>query len=168
MTEKVIVVDRGNVEFLYPGDWGISRGPHGAITLSDPTQACRLDVSYTKLPRDAGELPLDELLRQLLTRVPEAGSTPLIEASSEMEWRYAWTDYAYSSKDKRTGVPSQAHGRWLLGSNDIFQILITFHYWAEDAGWAVLAWNRIRETVQLGDGRQLESPEDHWSMKRRN
>lgn len=168
MGEKIVVLDRGNVEFLYPDDWSVSRNPDGHITLSDPTASCRLEVSYTKVPPEAANLPLDGLLRRLLSHVPEAGSEFEIESSSESNVRFAWTDYSYPSTNKRTGNDVEAHGRWLVGSNELFQLLMTLYYWAEDAAWAVPIWTRIFETVQFGDGSQLESPEDHWSRQPRN
>ncbi len=168
MREKIVVLDRGNVEFLYPVDWTVTRSKEGYITLSDPTESCRLEVSYTKVPTEASNVAADRLLQQLLTHIPEAGSRPEIESTSDANRRFAWTDYSYPSIDKRTGNAADAHGRWLLGSNGLFQVLVTFYYWADDASWALPCWERIFETLQLGNGSQLESPEDHWSRQRRN
>jgi len=168
MREKIVVIDRGNVEFLYPEQWSATRSKEGFITLSDPTESCRLEVSYTKVPPEAVGFPVDRLLQKLLTQVPEAGTNPEIETRSESNRRFAWTDCGYPSTNKRTGDEAEARGRWLLGSNDLFQILMTYYYWADDASWAVPAWERIVDTLQFGDGSQLESPEDHWSRQRRN
>jgi hypothetical protein len=168
MKEKIVVLDRGNVEFLYPVDWNVSRSSEGYLTLSDPTESCRLEVSYTKVPAEAASVPVERLLQQLLTHIPEAGSNPEIDTAADANRHFAWTDYSYPSTDKRTGDAADAHGRWLLGGNGLFQILMTFYYWADDAVWAVPKWERIFETVQLGNGSQLESPEDHWSRQRRN
>ena len=168
MREKIVILDRGNVEFLYPDRWSVARNKDGYITLSDPTESCRLEVSYTKVSSQAAGFPVERLLRQLLSHVPEAGSEIEIHTSADPNGRVAWTDYAYPSTDKRTGDAAEAHGRWFLGSNDLFQILMTFYYWADDASWAVPAWKRIIETLQFGDGSQLESPEQHWSRRRRN
>jgi hypothetical protein len=168
MREKIVVLDRGNVEFLYPEAWNVTRNKDGYITLTDPTESCRLEVSYTKVPPEAAGVALDRLLRQLLVHVPEAGSSPEIQTSSESNRRFAWADSGYPSTNKRTGNEAEARGRWLVGSNDLFQILMTYYYWAEDAAWAVPAWERIVETLSFGDGSQLESPEDHWSRRRRN
>lgn len=168
MREKIVVLDRGNVEFLYPRGWSVSRTQEGYITLSDPTQSCRLEVFYTRVPPDAADVPVDRLLRELLTQIPEAGARPEIATSSDANRRFAWCDYTYPSADKRTGDAADAHGRWLVGSNGLFQVLVTFYYWADDASWALPRWDRIFETLQLGNGSQLESPEDHWSRRRRN
>jgi len=168
MREKIVVIDRGNVEFLYPDDWSVTRNKDGYITLSDPTESCRLEVSYTKVPPEASEVPVERLLRQLLTQIPEAGSGPDIEMAADSNRSLAWTDYVYPSTNKRTGDPADAHGRWLLASNGLFQTLMTFYYWDEDASWAVPKWERILETLQLGDGSQLETPEGHWSRQRRH
>ena len=168
MGEKVVVFDRGNLEFLYPNDWHVARNKDGYITLSDPTESCRLEVSYTTLPSGAGEIAVEELLKRLLSQVPEAGAETPIETISDANRRIAWADYAYPSTHKRTGEPSEAHGRWLVGSNGLFQLLMTFYYWADDASWATRVWERVVETVQFGDGSQLQSPEEHWSMRRQN
>ena len=168
MGEKVIVLDRGNVEFLYPGDWVVGPAPQGYLVLTDPTESCRIEVSYIKVPAEAVEVPVVELLRRLLKQIPEAGSSPDIEERSESNRTLGWAEASYPSVDKRSGEPKEARGRWLLGSNDIFQALMTFYYWAEDASWAVPAWTRIVKTLQLGSGAQLENPEEHWSMQRSN
>ena len=168
MSEKVVVLDRGNLEFLYPSEWSLARSREGYITLSDPTESCRLEVSYTRVPSAGAEAPVEELLGRLLTQVPEAGVSPAIEVSEDESRRLAWADYAYPSVDKRTGDEAEAHGRWLVGTNGIFQVLMTFYYWAGDADWAVPVWERAVETLQLGRGNQLESPEEHWSMRRQN
>lgn len=168
MREKIVVLDRGNVEFLYPEHWRAARSKEGFVTLSDPTESCRLEVSYTKVPKTAAGFPVERLLRQLLSHVPEAGSETEIHTSSDSNGRIAWTDYAYPSVNKRTGDADEAHGRWFLGSNDLFQILMTFYYWADDASWAIPVWERVIGTLQFGDGSQLDSPEEHWSQKPRN
>ena len=168
MREKIVVLDRGNVEFLYPETWNVSRTREGYITLTDPTESCRLEVSYTKVPPEAAGFPVEKLLQKLLAQVPESGSSPEIHSGSDSNRRFAWTDSGYPSTDKRTGDEAEARGRWFLGSNDLFQILMTYYYWADDASWAVPAWERIVETLQFGDGSQLESPEEHWSRRRRN
>jgi len=168
MGEKIVVLDRGNLEFLYPGDWTVARNEEGYITLSDPEGSSRLEVSYARTPAEAADVRVENLLRQLLSRVPEAGDSPSIELREAPNRRIAWADYAYPSTDRRTGNDSEAHGRWLVGSNGLFQLLMTFYYWTDDAGWAVPVWERVVESLQFGDGTQLEGPEQHWSMRRRN
>lgn len=168
MTEKVVVLDRGNIEFLYPGDWSIAASKEGYLTLSDPSESCRLEVSYQKVPPPAAEIPVARLLERLLEQVPEAPSDVTIESQTSGNGRFAWTDYAYPSTDKRTGNDAEAHGRWLIGSNGLFQLLMTFYYWEDDSGWAVTSWSRVYETIQFGDGSTLTSPEEHWSMRRKH
>jgi len=43
--------------------------------------------------------------------------------------------------------------------------LLTFYCWADDAAWAVPAWERVVATLALGDGRQLASPAEHWALR---
>ncbi len=59
-------------------------------------------------------------------------------------------------------------GRWLLAANGLFQVLLTFYYWADDGPWAVPAWERIAASLALGDGRRLASPREHWGLRRRH
>ena len=47
----------------------------------------------------------------------------------------------------------------------LFQVLLTFYCWADDAAWAVPAWERVVATLALGDGRQLASPAEHWALR---
>ena len=168
MGEKVIVMDRGNVEFLCPDGWTVTRSPQGHLTLTDPSESCRLEISYARSPPEARNIPINVLLRRLLEHVPEAGADTKIDTVEEAERRLAWADYVYPSADKRTGDAAEAHGRWLIASNNLFQLLMTFYYWDNDTKWAVPAWDRFVETTALGDGTQLESPEEHWSMRLKN
>ena len=120
------------------------------------------------MPPEARSVPIDVLLRRLLEHVPEAGADTKIDTVEEAERRLAWADYVYPSADKRTGDAAEAHGRWLIASNNLFQLLMTFYYWDNDTKWAVPAWERFVETTALGNGTQLESPEEHWSMRLKN
>ena len=44
-----------------------------------------------------------------------------------------------------------AHARVLFASNAVFGALLSFYYWEDDATWAVPAWERMVETLRLGD-----------------
>jgi len=59
----------------------------------------------------------------------------------------------------------EARGRLLLAANPWFQAVFTFSYWTDDTAWAVPIWERIVETIELGDGVPLETPQDHWSLR---
>ena len=97
MKMKIVVLDRGNVEFLYPEPWSLSGSKEGYLTLSDPTESCRLEVSYAKLPAEAEALPVERLLQALLAKIPEAGPRTPIESKSEANRHFAWADYTYPS-----------------------------------------------------------------------
>ena len=163
-----MVLDRGNVEFLYPGEWTLSRDLHGSLTLGDPTESCRVDFSYTKLTPETASIPIDKLLRSLLLHAPKASEQPKIATRNDVNRRLAWADYHYVTTDKRSGSTRDAHGRWLIGTNGLFQLLMTFYYWREDTPWAIPAWERIVDTIEFGDGQQLSRPEEHWSMQKPN
>ena len=143
----------------------MTRSPQGHLTLTDPSESCRLEVSYARLPPEARSVPIDVLLRRLLETCRKPALIRKSTRSKKQNVGFAWADYVYPSADKRTGDAAEAHGRWLIASNNLFQLLMTFYYWDNDTKWAVPAWDRFVETTALGDGTQLESPEEHWSMR---
>ncbi len=46
----LIIVDRGNVELALPRGWTVAPDPEGHLTCKDPTDSCKLEVSYFALP----------------------------------------------------------------------------------------------------------------------
>lgn len=170
-SEKILVLDRGNVELGFPRDWSVEPNPEGFIKLEDPTNSCMIEVSYLTLPQlppGAPPLPpLPELLRHILMDAPGADAATPIVTSERGGLRLAWADYLYECDDTERGERRQAHGRWLLASNGLFQVLTTYYYWTDDTSWAVPAWDRMIETLRLGDGVPLESPKDHWALRDR-
>ena len=59
--ERILILDRGNVEFAYPHDWSFVPDPAGFAKLEDSRKDCLLEVSYLHLP-------------PLLPGAPDAGS----------------------------------------------------------------------------------------------
>lgn len=164
--EKILIVDRWNVELGVPRGWSVEPDPEGFMRLKDPTDSCLLDVSYLRLPPLLPSAPpLEERLRLLLEETPEvAGYSPIV-VSDRPGLRVAWAEYAFECDDTDRGEHRLARGRWLLAANEMLQALLTYYYWADDADWAVPAWENIVETLGLGNGIPLESPKDHWSLR---
>jgi len=165
--EKIIILDRGNVEFGYPGDWTVTPDPQGFLKLIDPSDLARLEASYLRLPPLPPDAPsVEERLRYALAAAPEAGPlTPVVNVE-RAGMQLAWAEYRYECDDTERGERRPARGRWLVAANRHFQVLLTYYYWDDDAGWAVSTWQRIVETLRLGDGVPLESPNDHWAVRR--
>ena len=164
--EKIIILDRGNVEFGYPGTWTVTPDPEGYLKLIDPKDQARLEASYLKLPPLGPDAPtVEERLRYALAQAPEAGPLTPIVTVERTDMQLAWAEYRYECDDTDRGERRRARGRWLVASNRHFQALLTYYYWEDDAGWAVPAWERIMETLRLGDGVPLESPKDHWAVR---
>lgn len=164
--EKILILDRGNVEFAYPHDWSFSPDPAGFAKLEDPKKDCLLEVSYLHLPPLLPEAPdVASRLRHVLDESKE-GRGAGITSIDRGDLRLAWADYSFESADReRGGIQRAARGRWLLADNARFQVLMTYYYWVDDAGWAVPAWERIVATLRLGFGEQLADPRDHWSLR---
>ena len=162
--EKIIILDRGNVEFGYPGDWTVIPDPDGHLKLVDPRDQARLEASYLRLPPLGPDAPsVEERLRYALAAEPEAG--PPIVTVERAGMQLAWAEYRYECDDTDRGERRRARGRCLVASNRRFQALLTYAYWDDDAGWAVPVWERVVETLRLGDGVPLESPKDHWAVR---
>ena len=167
--EKILILDRGNVELGVPSGWSVEPDPGGFLKLKDPTDSCLLEVSYLRLPPLLPSAPsLDERLRLVLKDTPDAAGYSPVVASEREGTRLAWAEYAYECHDTDRGEQRQARGRWLLAANENFQALLTYYYWADDVGWAVAVWGKIVETLRLGTGIPLETPKDHWSLREDN
>ncbi len=163
--EKILILDRGNVELGVPRGWSVEPDSEGFLKLKDPTDSYLLEVSYLQLPPLLPSAPpVDERLRLVLKDTPEAAGHSPIVVSERPGMRLAWAEYTYHCEDTDRGEQRQARGRWLLAANEIFQALLTYYYWVDDADGAVAVWEKIVETLRLGTGIPLESPTDHWSL----
>ena len=164
--ERVAIIDRGNVEFALPRGWTAEPQTEGYMKCKDATDAVLLEVSYLRLPSlDAREFPVAERLRLVMAEDSNAAQHTQIVRFRRGDAEFAWADYAYECDDTQRGERRPAHGRWMIASNDLFQALLTYYYWADDTAWAVRAWEAIVETLRFGDGIPLETPKDHWSLR---
>jgi hypothetical protein len=166
--EKVMILDRGHVELLFPRDWSFRPDPEGFAVLKDPGDSARLEVSCLTLPvLPPGTPPVEERLGQVMSQSGDAARHGPVTMVVRYGARLAWAEYEYDSDDAERGERRPARGRWLLGANEWVQVLMTYCYWVADASWAVPAWTRFVETLRLGDGVPLETPKDHWSLRQR-
>ncbi len=166
---KFVILDRGNAELAYPADWVFKPDPKdGHVTLTDPSDSCRLEISYFPLPAPASELPpLADQLRQVLAGECKRRKArpPKIVSEDRGDLWLAWAESTDTQLDTDRNERRAARTRHLVATNGRFQVLVTFAYWVDDAPWAVPAYERMIATLALGDGRQLESPWDHWSLR---
>jgi len=163
--EKILVLDRGNVEFAFPGNWTVEPDAEGFLKLKDPEDKCVLEVSYLRLPPLSQNAPsVEELLVHVVRDAPGASSAiPVTVERGQV--RIAWAAYEYEAEDTKGGPTRPARARWLLARNQLFQVLMTFYFWPEDEAWAVVAWERFGESLQLGDGVPLRDPNQHWAVR---
>lgn len=167
---NILIMGRGDVEFGVPREWTAEMNTSGQFTsmkLKDPGDNCLLEASYLQLPELVPNAPnVAERLRWVLPKdaaPPE--QTPII-SYTRGRTEIAWVDYSYEEDDTERNERRVAHQRWLIAANKLFQALITVAYWEDDAAWVVPIWNRVLETLKLGDGIRLKSPWDHWSLRR--
>lgn len=163
---RVVIFDRGNVEFGLPHGWTAEPQAEGYMKCKDPTDAVLLEVSYLRLPvLDPREFPVAERLRLAMAEDENAKKHTGIVMFRRGDTEFAWADYPYDCDDTERGERRAARGRWLIASNDLFQALATYYYWSDDASSAVGTWDAIIESLHLGNGVPLETPKDHWSMR---
>ena len=167
MSERIVILDRGNVEIAIPERWTVTPKVEGHLDIRDPTDACKLEISYLRLPplKPGIVPPVGDMLAQVLAKDHRE---PPIVTESRGSTELAWAEYAFEEHDPERGARRAARGRWLLAANGLFQVLLTFYYWADDAAWAVPAWERVVATLALGDGRQLTSPAEHWALREKH
>ena len=164
--DRVLILDRGNVELALPRGWTVAPDPQGHLACTDPTDSCKLEVSYFALPPLSPDAPsMVERVRSSLKGVADSSTCSAVVAFRRGRVEFAWTDYVFASDDTERGERREAHGRLLLAGNPWFQAVFTFSYWTDDTAWAVPIWERIVETIELGDGVPLETPRDHWSLR---
>lgn len=158
--EKVLILDRGNLELALPGDWTVKPDPAGFMKLEDAGEDCLLEVSYMKLPPLSRNAPTVEQRLRAVLPVPAPATSV-----DRGDLRLAWADYPYESDDTERGERRAARGRWLIAENGRVQALTTFYYWADDAARFLPVWERIMATLRLGFGEQLASPRQHWTFR---
>lgn len=167
--EKVLICDRGNLEFLYPRKWSLDLKTDGRVVLIDPSDSCRLEVSYFCVPLAGVEPPpLTEFLRDALRDRPPGSREFTVVAADRTPLRLARGQYQYDEFDRERGQTREANARVVLASNGLYHALLSFYYWTDDGAWAAPAFERILETLALGDGTQLDTPFEHWSLKPRS
>ena len=168
VAEKILILDRGNLEFAVPRDWTVKPDPAGFLRLEDGTEECLLEVSYMAPPPIPPGMPdVAQRLRFALETSPDGRGAPTTRVDRG-DLRLAWAEYPYESDDPRRKRRRPARGRWLIAENGRFQALLTFYYWVDDASWAVPAWERIVATLRLGFGERLGHPLEHWSLREPN
>jgi hypothetical protein len=166
--EKILILDRGNVELSIPRDWIFKPHPAGHVILKDAGDNASLEISYLHLPAlEPHELPpLDAVMRLVLRGIPElAGGTVSVTETDRIDLKLAWAAYPYEGDDTGRRERRAARSRILIATNGRFFVLWTYNYWVDDASWAVAAWERMVATMHLGDGTQMRSPAEHWSMR---
>ena len=164
--DRVLIIDRGNVELALPRGWTVAPDPQGHLACKDPTDSCKLEVSHFALPPLLPTAPsVTERIRLGLEGVADPSTCSPVVTFHRGRAEFAWVDYVFTSDDTERGERREAHGRLLLAANPWFQAVFTFSYWTDDTAWAVPIWERIVETIELGDGVPLETPRDHWSLR---
>jgi hypothetical protein len=167
-SEKILVIDRGDIELAYPGDWDVQFDPSGHVKLVDPADSCSLEVSNLRVGGRVGDVPpLETLLTQAISADPNTHSTP-VSQGSRGTMHYAWVETSYDCDDSSRGETRPARARYLAASNGCCHALLTFAYWVDDATWAVPIWARVLESLQLGDGVPLADPLHHWALRERH
>jgi hypothetical protein len=165
-SEKILILDRGVVELAYPREWTVKANPSRYLELVDPTDSCKLEVSYLKMPSLGPDSPkVSDLLGHVLAGCPDVRAPEPITTQERGSLRLAWTTYTYEAQDTERGELRKAFGRWMIGSNGTIFVLFTYYYWADDASWAVPAWERMAGTLRVEGEVMPISRKAKWTLR---
>ena len=70
MNERIVILDRGNVEIAIPEKWTVTPKVEGHLDMRDSTDACKLEISYLRLPplKPGIVPPVGDMLAQVLAK----------------------------------------------------------------------------------------------------
>ncbi|HEY3351626.1 MAG TPA: hypothetical protein VGQ83_00125 [Polyangia bacterium] len=146
-----LMLDHGNLEVAVPPTWSAKR-EESCITLQDPADTRRLEISYLRLPSLAPDAPsLADRLRHVLLSAGEQEAAAHIDRQQRANLELVWADYPYEAHDDERDIVRPARGRWLLASNGVLQALLTYYYWTDDAPGAVADWEQVAAMLRLQD-----------------
>ena len=153
--ENVVILNRGADTFGIPRSWAVEGKAEGLgfLNLTDPSDSCSLQISCLNLPPMSEPPPIDEMLRDVAVKThPSASLAPITMTTRQRGGvAMAWLDCSYGEQDTDRDEWRTAHARLLFAYNMVFGALLTFYYWEDDLAWAVPAFERVVETLQLGD-----------------
>jgi hypothetical protein len=152
--ENILILNAGAVTLAVPRSWLVEGKAEGMghMEIKDPSDSCALQISCMNIPPLLPTAPpADQMLRDTVSKEhPSAALAPIV-TFSRGHTEIAWMDYSYDEKDTDRDEWRVAHARPLFAWNKIFGALLTFAYWEDDTSWAVPAWERMVETLHLGD-----------------
>src|SRR3990167_7350133 len=109
--DRVLILDRGNVELAVPRGWTVAPAPQGHLACKDPTDSCKLEVSYFALAPLLPSAPaMVERVRLSLEGVADPTCSPVV-AFRRGRAEFAWTDYVSSSATACRWRPRETTGR---------------------------------------------------------
>jgi hypothetical protein len=152
--ELILVLNAGAVALAVKRGWTVEGKPEGMghLELKDPSDSCSLQISCLMMPPAMpGPPPIDQMLREVLQKEHPGAMLARIETSRRGEVNIAWMDYARDEKDTERDEWRVAHARVLFACNMAVGAFLTFNYWEDDTTWAVAAWERMVETLQIGE-----------------
>ncbi len=147
---NVFVADRGAVRFNCPQGWVVVPASD-SIELYDqppPDDNCRLAVSYLRLPAiDWSGLPMAKLVMTAI----EGDTRPVLSRGAIVHARrddleLAWIEIRFVDPQEHR----EAWSRLAIARGSNLQALITFDFWAEDAGRLEPVWSEVMRSVKLG------------------
>jgi hypothetical protein len=152
--ENILILNAGAVRLAVPRSWSVEGKAEGMgyLDIRDPSDSCALQISCLSIPPLVPTAPtIDQMLREAVPKDHPAAAFAPVVTSRRGRMEIAWMDYSYGEQDTERDEWRVAHARVLFASNAVFGALLSFYYWEDDATWAVPAWERMVETLYLGD-----------------
>lgn len=153
---KIVVLDRGAVQFNVPEDWiVVDSQPFVMHDADPPDDEARLSVSFWRLPPgvDWTALPLDAMLMNGMNEskldVLEQG--PLQRAERE-DLELVWSEHRFLDEAEQR----EAYSRMALARGWDVQTFLTLDFWVDDAPRLLAMWDELLRSLQLGQ--TIEDP----------
>jgi hypothetical protein len=158
--ENILVLNAGQATLAVPRSWLVEGKAEGMghLNIKDPSDSCALQISCIQIPPLVPTAPpIDEMLREVVREHHPTAVLARVMTARRDGMEIAWMDYSYDEKDTERDEWRLAHARTLFACNTVVGTLVTFYYWEDDSAWAVPAWERMIETLRLGDRGLLAS-----------
>lgn len=160
--EMIFVADRGAARFNYPRTWVMKFQEGGSIQFRDrpePDDDALLEISVMHLNPEApivwAEIPLEATLRQMRLNADDRDLTPGAPVTIERpNLDLVWVESTFMDPNEKRPAVDRA----LLAYNNFVMPFITMVFWEDQRDRFAPVWDRMLETLHVGEPVTLRGP----------
>ncbi len=160
--EMIFVADRGAARFNYPKPWVMKFQESGSIQFRDrpePDDDALLEISVMHLNPEApvlwSELPLGDFLMRIHFENDKRGLKPGETVTAERpNLDLAWVESTFIDSNENRPACDRA----LFAYNNFVMTYITMVFWEDHRDRFAPVWDRMLETLHVGEPVTLRGP----------